>query len=489
LTHDILGTISIDELELSPSSTLLKRLFELKKDVFSDSERIVFTCFSPVDQQTLYFIEWCCYYVDIPFFFVKVNTDQDIVKNFFKDVDPDIYVYTDMLDKNVMLESNTTPLFYNSTLCTHPWTGIHAWPDGKTSVCCEFNGNIGSYNINSDSIEDIFYSSEMDEIRESFRNGITPSACVSCTRKEDQGFQSKRQIALHKHRNMLKHINFETQGNLMFLGGHLGNLCNLKCRICSSFFSSQISAEDVKHGTHIEKADAKVHLQEHVWNRKEFNFWDSIKQKNSLINFEFLGGEPLLQKENLSYLQWLVDTGASKDCMFEITTNGTVVPDVLERYSDKFLNFSITLSIDNIGDRFELERRNANWEDVEKNVAKFCSLPNCSIGINTTVNIQNVYYLPELLEWAKTTQISYHHLNVLNSPEFLSIYSLVPSFKELVIDKLETVDNQDIQRILNIVRNSSISDGKEFREFMQHKDKIRKDNFAASHPEVAECYY
>ena len=147
------------------------------------------------------------------------------------------------------------------------------------------------------------------------------------------------------------------------------------------------------------------------------------------------------------------------------------------------------MSIDNIGDRFELERRNANWEDVEKNVAKFCSLPNCSIGINTTVNIQNVYYLPELLEWAKTTQISYHHLNVLNSPKFLSIYSLVPSFKELVIDKLETVDNQDIQRILNIVRNSSISDGKEFREFMQHKDKIRKDNFAASHPEVAECYY
>ena len=153
MTHDLLGTISIDELELSPSSTLLKRLFELKKDVFSDSERIVFTCFSPVDQQTLYFIEWCCYYVDIPFFFVKVNTDQDIVKNFFKDVDPDIYVYTDMLDRNVMLESNTTPLFYNSTLCTHPWTGIHAWPDGKTSVCCEFNGNIGSYNINSDSIE------------------------------------------------------------------------------------------------------------------------------------------------------------------------------------------------------------------------------------------------------------------------------------------------------------------------------------------------
>jgi MoaA/NifB/PqqE/SkfB family radical SAM enzyme len=489
---NILENISIENLENSPGNTLLNKLYYIKKDVFVDNDRIIFSCFSEVSTQTLHHIEWCCYYLDIPFFFVICNTNQIAVKEFFAQIDKDI---TLIEDKSIVPplnnKSSAKPIFYNNSLCTHPWSGFHVYPDGSTSVCCDFEGKIGEYNIKKDSFEDILHSPEMSEIRKTFRDQGTPKQCNSCVKREKQGFKSKRNLVVHKHKNILKDINFESEGKLLFLGGHLGNLCNLKCRICSSMYSSSIAAEDVKFGTQSEKTKAMLYLKENVWTSKKNNIWQHIKKHTSLSNFEILGGETLLQRENLDYIQWLIDNNKSKDCIFEIVTNGTTIPDALKNQSHKFFHFNITVSIDNILDRFELERHGAKWDDVNKNIDMLLSLSNCSVSINITISLLNVYYLPEILDWLKEKNIDddHCHINVLSYPSFMSIYSLKESFKISVIEKLKQYNDNKITPILKIVEAASLNDGMDFVKYMKNKDSIRREDFALSHPEVARCYY
>jgi len=327
----------------------------------------------------------------------------------------------------------------------------------------------------------------MTEIRNIFRQGGTPKQCSNCVKKEAQGQPSKRNITQHKHKNILEKVNFESEGELLFISGHLGNLCNAKCRICSSFFSSSIAAEDIKFGTVDQKNEAVNNLKENVW--KNFDFWDLLKSNNNLCNFEFLGGETFLQQKNLEYLQWLVDTNKSQNCMFEIVTNGSTVPDSIKNYSDKFEKLNITVSIDNLHKRFELERSGVKWVDLENNLDLFCNLPKCSVGVNVTVSIMNVYYLPEIIEWLNSKNILYYHISILQYPSYLSINNLPYEYKNAIIKKLEKYNYSQLDYILNAVKNSEISDGTEFTRYMKFKDETRKENFADTHPEVAIHYY
>jgi len=484
---NILDVISIEQLEQDPGNTLLKKLKSLKKEEFLPDDRIVFSCYSDIDTNTLYHIEWCCYYIDIPFFFVTCNTDRPAVKNFFKNLDDSIEIINEKSLHPLLRETGHTPVFYNQNLCTHPWTGVHIWPDGGASICCEAGSRLGEYNVKNDSLDDIFNSKEMAEIRNTFRQGKTPDQCMSCVNKEQQGQQSKRRLVQHKHKNIIHKVAFESEGELFFIGGHLGNVCNAKCRICSSFYSSSIAAEDIKFGTADEKQQAVNYLKENVW--KNFNFWELLKGHDSLCNFEFLGGETFLQQRNLEYLQWLVDTNKSEHCMFEIVTNGSTIPDSIKNYSDKFENLSITVSIDNIHERFELERSGVKWADLDKNLDVFCGLPKCSVGVNVTVSVMNVYYLPEIIEWLKTKRISYYHVSILTYPDHLSINKLPHEYKNAIIEKLEKYNCNDIDHVLNAVRKSKDTDGADFTQYMKFKDGIRQENFANTHPEVSMYYY
>lgn len=485
---NILDIINIETLETSPSNTLLKKLESVKKNVFEPNDRIVFSCYGEVNVQTLYYIEWCCYFVDIPFFFVVCNSNQQQVVDFFIALDPQITI-TDRQELHVQhKDNNVKPLFYNANLCTHPWAGLHVWPDGSTSICCEYNGKIGDYNVKKDSIEDIFYSDEMEDIRQQFREGKTPSQCSNCLLKESQGIQSKRNIASTKHKNILSNIEFESQGKLLFMGGHLGNLCNAKCRICSSFFSSSIAAEDIKHGNQKQIKHARFNLKENIWD-KNFDFWNRLKKYDSLCNFEFLGGETFLQKHNIQYMEWLVETGKSKDCMFEIVTNGSVLPEVITKLSKEFYNFSITVSIDNLFDKFELERKGVFWDDLEQNLDTLCNLPNVNVGVNVTVSMLNVLYLPEIYNWLQTKPVSYYHFSILRYPTHLSINQVTNDYKHAIIDKLTNSNIAELNYIVDVVNKSKPGDANKFINYMKHKDKIRNEDFSVTHPEVARFYY
>ena len=277
-------------------------------------------------------------------------------------------------------------------------------------------------------------------------------------------------------------------------------MINLKCRICGSWSSSKWADEELKYmpkGYDKKQHIAYTWLKQGAWPRNpDTNFWDNLKQLLPNIKYlEFTGGEPFLIQEHFDLLQFAVDNGYSKNIDIHYNTNGTIEPD--ESYLwQHFGRVDIAFSIDNIGKRFEYERYGAKWEEVNDNIVWISMLRQHNDNITTqlcfTVNVQNVYYLDELLAWAdKKGTFDNIYFNMMHSPDHMSIQRMTPAAQELVLNKLKTtfwttkVYQREIDNIIKFIELGEGSDGKEFLEKMQRADSYRKQNFKDTHSEIA----
>ena len=236
-------------------------------------------------------------------------------------------------------------------------------------------------------------------------------------------------------------------------------------------------------------------MEANKWSKNSQIFWDQVKkQLPTLCSFEFLGGEPLLLRENLDFMQYLLDTGQSQNSIFEFVTNGTQFPKILDQ-ANRFKRLTFTISIDDIGSRFEYQRRNAEWNNVSANVQKFIALkslnPSIKIGVSITVNIMNVFYLPDLINWINAQGFDHYFFNILKSPNYLSIDQLTSTAKQMVLSRLQNSGlNQFDQSKLDYVikylsEQSTVSTGQEFIKEITRVDQIREEDFKKSHTEIA----
>jgi hypothetical protein len=52
-----------------------------------------------------------------------------------------------------------------------------------------------------------------------------------------------------------------------------------------------------------------------------------------------------------------------------------------------------------------------------------------------TINIQNVYYLPEICEWISQQTFNHVYFNMLHDPWHMNISRMTPTAQQLVLDK------------------------------------------------------
>jgi sulfatase maturation enzyme AslB (radical SAM superfamily) len=499
--------IFLEDLEHSPSSTLYRTLIPLYKSVYTDPYRFVFFNFEQLQPETLDHVVSTLNYIDISHWFVLVVTNQDATVDFLNSLSDPIATIkiNDRIDRQ--LPNTAVPIFnLNNKMCAHAWAGLHVDPAGTTKLCCNYTDLVKDqqgrpFNIRTHSITEILNSEYIKLERDKFRQGITPNACHTCENIERNQGTSKRQLTPFKLKNIYGFVDWESDNvdsHIGFVGGHLGNLCNLKCRICNESYSSSIASEKLQHSVYSDKKNDPVYftLVNNSWSKNNADFWSQLKQLvPSARNFEFLGGEPLLVPENLNFMQWLVDQGHSKDCIFEFVTNGTVYPEIFDQ-AGSFNRITITISIDNLRERLELERSGSSWSTLTTNLKKFIATSkktsSMQIGISITVNIQNVFYLPELIQWLRTQDITHYFYNWLEQPSWLSVNSLTPCAKQLVLDKLNQADlpAEDLKRlqfVINLVARANTSNGQEFCQNMLELDQRRNESFAITHKEIAKA--
>jgi MoaA/NifB/PqqE/SkfB family radical SAM enzyme len=214
--------------------------------------------------------------------------------------------------------------------------------------------------------------------------------------------------------------------------------------------------------------------------------------------FEFTGGEPWMIKEHFDLLEYAVETGDSQHIDIHYNTNATQYPGGHWGLWKNFGRVDIAFSVDNVGNRFEYERYGANWQESniiidEIHIMKKMSVPNITTQLCFTINIQNVYYLDELLAWADTKSFGSIYFNMMHSPDHMSIQHMTPRAKELVLNKLKTTFwtsksyQEEINSVINFIEAGPGSDGSEFLFKMKQTDEYRKQCFTDTHPEIARA--
>jgi len=396
----------------------------------------------------------------------------------------------------------------SKTMCMLPWISIETSPIGTARPCClareEITDNNGiKFDLNKDNLETIYHSEYMQNLRRQFRAGEKPETCKLCWDEEAAGRTSKRIHSRIRLKELYTQVDWQNDNpdQLWFLDLKLGNICNLKCRICGSWSSSKWAVEELDYMP--KNFDKKQHiaykwLKQGAWPRNpDINFWENLKQLLPNIKYlEFTGGEPFLIQEHFDLLKFAVEQGYSKNIDIHYNTNGTVDPNMDSWVWQHFGRVDIAFSIDNVGKRFEFERYGAKWDEVNDNISWISSYKqhdgvNLTTQLCFTVNIQNVYYLDELLAWADRKGFDNIYFNMMHNPDHMSIQKMTDAAKELVLNKLKNTFwtskayQREINSIIKFIENGTGSDGKEFLSKMKRADNYRGQNFKDTHPEIA----
>lgn len=376
------------------------------------------------------------------------------------------------------------------TICMLPWTSMEVTPMGTYRPCCLYSESIPGHSVqNGNTIADAQNSDYMKQLRQQFLNGNKPAGCKMCWQEESViGRMSKRKATFIKMKDTK--IDYTEQDVApIFLDLKLGNICNLKCRICGSWSSSKWAQEelDLANG---DNNLARKQLKDGQWPRTNRNWWNALEDALEHIEFlEFTGGEPFLIDEHFDLLQILIDKGYSKKIDIHYNTNATVWPKRGAELWNQFKKVEIAFSIDDTGKRFEYQRFGSNWETTQqviKTAQDVCrTRTNLSLQFCITFNVQNVYYWPETEQWINQQDIASRHYNILQEPPVFNLRNLSTNAKQKIADKIrQSKDKLKIEQIINFMNLSGIDMTQEFIKRIKIHDDYRKEKFEDSHLEI-----
>ena len=390
--------------------------------------------------------------------------------------------------------------------CVLPWVSLETSPVGTVRPCClaedELVDDAGEkFNLATAKFTAIQNSHSMKELRQQFINQEQPQTCRKCWREERSGRTSKRMHTLDRLKHMLAHETTWTVDAkpLMFLDLKLGNICNLKCRICGSWSSSTFATEELANLPLEQDKKSSHHyqmLKQGAWPRENSTFWQEIDQVVDHIEYiEFTGGEPLMIPEHFDLLQGLIDRGIAGNIEIHYNTNGTQYPESAADIWQHFKTVEVAFSIDDVGARFEYQRSNAVWAEVEDNIARFKQLrdqyPNIRLQVCSTVNVFNVYYLEELARWNYSQGFDYIYWNMMHEAYYFSISTLPERAKAAITTQLRSCGSvsdaaqQEFNRIVDFMNAGVSLDGSNMRREIANLDRRRNQNLALVEPEFA----
>tara|TARA_A100001035_G_scaffold279807_1_gene282402 strand:- start:544 stop:1854 length:1311 start_codon:yes stop_codon:yes gene_type:complete len=372
----------------------------------------------------------------------------------------------------------------SKTFCPLPWIHLATRPNGDVRVCCTANASGAgitdekeaglvkedgvAMNLRDHTIEEVFNSSHMRRTRLQMIKGEVPVSCKKCFAEEEKGITSKRQWETREWATRLDLQKLVKQTkedgtvpvNVPYFDLRLGNLCQLKCIMCSPHDSSSWIKEWKLQYPQYKNEEL---VRDQGWNEefdytwyKKGSFIESMKgQVENIQELYFAGGEPLLIPEHYKILEFLVEEGFAKDVNLRYNSNGLELPDKLFELWQHFKEVRFNFSIDAYGQRNNYIRYPSQWEDVAKNLKRLDenTRDNTVINIACAVQLLNAGYIDELAEWKMDQGFSKINPSMFGGgiigthlvylPSYLNVRVLPQKAKLWVKDKLETfIDRQ-----------------------------------------------
>ena len=393
----------------------------------------------------------------------------------------------------------------HNKFCVLPWVSLETSPIGTVRPCCladdEILSDSGSKcRLDTHDFDAIRNTRYMQKLRQEFLDGQQPETCRKCWQEESAGRTSKRMHTLDRLKHMIPDQPWTRDARpLMFLDLKLGNICNLKCRICGSWSSSTFAAEELANLGSNEDRKTNHHylmLRQGAWPRENKKFWSEIDQVvDQICYIEFTGGEPFMIQEHFDLLQGIVDRGMAHQVEIHYNTNGTQWPENAEEIWQYFKHVEVAFSIDDVGARFEYQRSNAVWSQVCENIQRFRGmrerLLNMSLQVCCTVNVFNVFYLEQVAEWIGQQDFDFVYWNMMHDAYYFSISSLPTTAKQAISERLLTARvsdrvREEFQRVADFMNRGVSLDGELLRRELGILDRKRTQNLVEIEPELAE---
>ena len=394
-----------------------------------------------------------------------------------------------------------------------PWIHLHVTQYGTVTPCCqtpwEKEESFGS--INEDSIETLWNGKKIRSFRRKLLKDERDQRCFRCYEKEENGWLSLRKITNSDYAHKLSLVNTTKrngevpEGKPVYLDIRFSNVCNLKCRICGPWSSSQWYKDAVELGMISRDTPA---LTKGI--KDEAGFWRQIDELiPDLEEIYFAGGEPLMMEEHYLLLEKLHER-RKFNLVLKYNTNLSELSfkdwDVVELWKP-FHKVVISASLDGMEKRGEYQRKNQNWGQVEKNRVRLISnLENLRFLISPTVSIFSVLHLPDFhRNWVEKGLIDPEGMvpSLLQKPDLYNIRILPESIRSVAITKLErylewlgtfpvkdlsisTVISDQWNAVIRILKGEQEGDLVALRESILKLDKLRGEDFSDVFPELSE---
>jgi MoaA/NifB/PqqE/SkfB family radical SAM enzyme len=484
---DLLSFIDLADL-LEQHRTIFDIFKSVYRPVFDPNHRIVFYTSHEPEQDLIDHIQRAAARIDISNSYILIVCPYDI-KNKLSTAslrlgDPKFCIESLIIPVIDSLPLDQSRIVKTKTLCPLPFAMLNILSTGDVRPCCYFKSDIGS--ADKQTLVEIFHGDRAQHIRKQMIRGEAPTECDICWQLERTGNKSLRSHALDKYGDALDQ-SWLDDVQIRDITWAPTNVCNFKCRICSWTASSRISVEEMKFSNDTQQ---KILIKSaYIQSTKVMPLIkDQIVNCNSIMYLHLLGGEPFLWPELESLLDDLINAKKSSKIHIEFHTNGSFYNDnLLKKIIHNFASLEIILSIDNIEERFEIER-GGSWKKIHQNIKKFAALNGgtTQIKIAPTVNIQNILYLDQIYNFVRDLKLDILWW-YLEKPKFLNIDYVTENAKSLIIKKLQDSKVEEIQKIVVQIQHAPMSDGKSFIEYVNKLDARRNQNFRSTHKEIYEA--
>lgn len=405
----------------------------------------------------------------------------------------------------------------NKTYCRNPFDGVVFAPNGRMQMCCvaQWVGDLKNFTDikNIDSVNDYFNGPYMSNIRERMLKGEYVPECTRCYRDEklygrsERTFTNERYFAENKdiHEHSIKKINIK-----------FGNNCNLKCKMCFPYNSSELFKEWKQLGWNASDQDPNKdtswrfyegYLEEdYKWPKNKSNLKKLMEAATNAKILHITGGEPTIQPEFYSFLKYLIAKNKAKDIILEVVTNATKIHPAFFDLTKKFKSLVLMISMDAVGKTYEYIRYPANYNTVYENILKYRDFI-LSLGgesklvFNYTLQVLNVHNTIEAIKTLAplSTVDGGFWVYEITDPNFMQWGMLPKEFVKEEVKKMHSNINTTknikwpiiaLSKILKAHKHYKMQDYRKLKQqliqFTKQQDTLRKIDIKDYIPTLVE---
>ena len=309
----------------------------------------------------------------------------------------------------------------SKVFCDKPFNHNYIHTNGKMRLCCTTIQDLptdNKYNLfdaNKHTVKDYWNSNRMKEIRRKMIAGEKIRDCERCYRQEEQGAESLR--STFGMDDFIKKTTadgfYQESADTMQI--QFGNICNLKCKMCSQMYSHMhgmetrdIGKDDPEWLHWVKEQGANVNNWTNELGVKQEWYKNKIVKDNMFEHISrnirwlvVIGGEPTLIPEFYELFDYCDKQGTLGDKIVTIVTNLTNTNPRLTNWLPKLKAWTIWASVDGVGERTEYIRYPSRWDKVLESLEFYRNImgDNGNITLSPAIQLLNIDQLDDIIKW------------------------------------------------------------------------------------------